>query len=591
MNMHRSPRWFHHPLITELVALGLLLSSLTLGSRPAHAAITSVVVSNDATSISYQFQYSGTPAFRRAYIDVDRNPSTGFSQQGIGADYLLENGSLYKHLGGGWSWQFLETVTHTASAGVAQWSVARASIGESAIPNDADIVFQTETPLETSPQYTHVYSGSSGSGTTTQYTASGATLANPERGFYHYTGDCNQSDFVESTLRAYRTNEKITQIFCIFYLSEFKSSPISQAQLDRFQRQANTVRAAGLKMIVRFAYTASADGDDAPLSRVTAHLDQLAPYLSANSDVISVVQTGLIGAWGEWYYTQNFGNAGSLSQTDWNNRKAVVDKLLAVLPTTRMVQLRTPKFKRTLYGATALSASQAYNGTANARIGHHNDCFLASPDDWGTYENTTVEYPYLAAETSYLPMGGETCNLNPPRSACASALNEMGLFHYSYLNADYEPSVLSSWATGGCRPEIDRRLGYRFALVSGTFPETATRGAAMPIELTLKNEGWAAPFNPRSVELVLRNTSSGATYRLPLSADPRRWMPGTSVTISQAVTVPATLPAGSYALLLNLPDPASSLSTRPEYAIQLANQNVWEASTGFNDLHRTVTVN
>jgi hypothetical protein len=570
----------------------LLLSGLLLASSSAQAAISAVVVGNDATSVQYQFQYSGAPAYRRAYIDVDRNPATGFAQQGIGADYLLENNSLYANVGGGWNWQLVKTVTYTDSAGTVKWTLARADIGETATPNDADVVFQVEAPLETSTKYTHVYSGGTnpGTGTTTQYTASSATIANPERGFYHHINNCNETDFVASSLSAYRTNEKITQVICIFYLAEFKNSPISQAQLERFQRQANTVRAAGLKMIVRFAYTSSETGDDAPLSRVTAHLDQLAPYLSANSDVISVVQTGLVGAWGEWYYTQNFGNTGSVSQTDWNNRKAVVDKLLSVLPASRMVQLRTPQFKRTMYGTTALSAAQAYNGSANARIGHHNDCFLASSTDFGTYTNPSVEYPYLSAETNYLAMGGETCALNAPRSDCSTALSEMALFHYSYLNVDYALPVINSWTSGGCRPEIDRRLGYRFALVSATFPATATRGAAMPLDIQIKNEGWAAPFNPRAVELVLRNTSSGAVYRVPLSVDPRRWLAGTTTSIGPSVTIPTSVPAGSYAVLLNLPDPASSLSTRPEYSIQLANQNVWEASSGFNNLNRTVTV-
>ncbi|MDC0710169.1 DUF4832 domain-containing protein [Stigmatella sp. ncwal1] len=571
------------------LAAGAMLHLLLL-SPIAHAAISGVVLSNDATHVTYEFQYSGAPAYQRAYIDVDRNAATGFAQQGLGADYLLENGTLYKHLGGGWSWQSVATVTHLSTGGISRWTVARADLGETASPNDADLVFQVESPLETSAKTTHVYSGSPSSGTTAWYASSSATFANPERGFYHHTGDCDKSDFVASTLKGYRETQKITQVLCIFYLAEFKNSPISQAQLDRFQRQANTVRSAGLKMIVRFAYTTSTTGDDAPLSRVTAHLDQLAPYLSAHSDVISVVQTGLIGAWGEWYYTQKFGNAGVVSQADWNNRKAVVDKLLGVLPSSRMVQLRTPKFKRTLYSTSALASAQAFNGSAVARIGHHNDCFLASPDDWGTYENTSVEYPYLAAETNYLPMGGETCNVNPPRSDCASALSEMGLFHYSYLNADYHSSVLSGWASGGCRPEIDRRLGYRFSLVSGTFPATASRGGVLPLDITLRNEGWAAPFNPRSAELVLRNTATGATYRLPLSADPRRWAPGTSVRINENVTVPAGLAAGNYALLLNLPDPAPALNTRPEYAIQFANADVWEASTGFNTLQRNVTV-
>ncbi|ATB33200.1 DUF4832 domain-containing protein [Melittangium boletus] len=573
---------------------GALLSAyLLLSTASAEAAISGVVLSNDATHVTYQFQYSGAPAFLRAYIDVDRNPATGFAQQGIGADYLLENGSLFKHQGTGWSWLSVGTATHTSTGGTAYWKVARADLGETASPNDADLVFQVESPLETSAKATHVYSGGgtgTGTGTTSWYSASTATIANPERGFYHHTQDCDKADFNATTLKGYRETQKITQVICIFYLAEFKNGPISQAQLDRFQRQASAVRSAGLKMIVRFAYTSSTAGDDVPLSRVSSHLDQLAPYLNSNADVISVMQTGLIGAWGEWYYTQNFGNSGTVSQTDWNNRKAVVDKLLASLPASRMVQLRTPKFKRTMYGTTALASAQAFNGSAAARIGHHNDCFLASATDFGTYENTSVEYPYLAAETNFLPMGGETCAFNPPRSDCASALNELGLFHYSYLNTDYEPTVLNGWASGGCRPEIDRRLGYRFSLVSATFPATATRGAAMPVAFEIKNEGWASPFNPRSVELVLRHTTSGAVHRLPLSVDPRRWAPGTTTTVSQGVTLPASLPSGTYALLLNLPDPAASLNTRPEYSIQLANSNVWEASTGFNTLQRSVTV-
>jgi hypothetical protein len=60
--------------------------------------------------------------------------------------------------------------------------------------------------------------------------------------------------------------------------------------------------------------------------------------------------------------------------------------------------------------------------------------------------------------------------------------------------------------------------------------------------------------------------------------------------VSQTVTLPSTMPKGNYALLLNLPDPQSALRSRPEYSIQLANSNTWEASTGFNNLNFTVAV-
>ncbi|MEE1798381.1 DUF4832 domain-containing protein [Streptomyces sp. JV176] len=414
------------------------------------------------------------------------------------------------------------------------------------------------------------------------------TFANPERGFYHHTDSCDKNDFSSATLQSYRTNEGISLVMCVFYLAEFKNSAISQSALDRLQRQFAAARSAGVKMIVRFAYTDSADGADAPKDRVLAHLDQLAPYLSANSDVIYVVQAGFVGAWGEGYYTKNFGDAGNVTTADWANRKAVVDKTLSSLPSNRMVQLRTPKYKRTMYGTTALPAGQAYNGSSLARLGHHNDCFLASADDYGTYENPAVEYPYLAAETSYLAMGGETCGVNTPRTSCPTTLSELKMFHWSYLNTDYEPNVISGWRSGGCLPEITRSLGYRFALQNGTYPSTATKGGSLPVQFTVKNDGFAAQFNPRGLELVLRNTATSQVYRLPLTGDPRSWAAGATTTVDRTVTLPANLPAGSYSMLLNLPDP--QLSQRPEYSIRLANQGTWEASTGYNNLLHTLTV-
>ncbi|MFC0527740.1 DUF4832 domain-containing protein [Phytohabitans kaempferiae] len=575
------------PKRVTAAVLAVLLCTVALGAPPAHAAITGQSATNTATTVTYRYQYTGGPAWLRVYVDTDRNPATGFATAGVGADYLLENGTLYRHGGGGWAWNAVTAVTHTGGGGTATWTVNRADLGETATPNDADLVFQTESPLDTSARYTHVYSGSGEGGGTVTYQADATDFANPERGLYHHTGDCDTNDFSLATLQSYRTSQQITLVMCVFYLAAFRNAPISAAALAQFQQQADTVRAAGLKMILRFAYTTSTAGDDAPLSRVVQHLDQLAPYLNANSDVIHVVQAGFVGAWGEWYYTQNFGNQGTVSATDWANRKAVVDKLLSVLPTNRMVQLRTPKFKRTMYGTSALGSGQAYNGSAVARLGHHNDCFLASPDDLGTYENTAVEYPYLAAETQWLPMGGETCQPNPPRSQCPTALAELGQFHWNYLNIDYRAEVLNGWSSGGCMADVRRNLGHRFQLTQGTYPASAS--GSLAVQFGVRNVGWAAPFNPRGLELVLRNTATGTVYKRPLSADPRRWAAGTTTTVSQSVSL-SGVPAGSYRLLLNLPDPRSGLASRPEYALRLANTGVWQPATGYNDLLHTVTV-
>ena len=47
---------------------------------------------------------------------------------------------------------------------------------------------------------------------------------------------------------------------------------------------------------------------------------------------------------------------------------------------------------------------------------------------------------------------------------------------------------------------------------------------------------------------------------------------------------------GEYDIYLNLPDPMETLSDNPDYSIQLANEVVWEAETGYNSLLMRINV-
>jgi hypothetical protein len=438
--------------------------------------------------------------------------------------------------------------------------------------------------------------------------ASTDSVANPERGFYRDQGRCDRDDFDVATLRNYRNQDKITLVMCDFYLTKEDGTtpnltdPIRTAQLTQLEQQAATVRAAGAKMIVRFAYTEKCvlsatecvTAHDAAPDIVQEHLNQLAPTLKRNKDVIAVVQSGFVGQYGEGYYSDHFGNAGDVSSVDWAHRKAIVDKLLTVVP-GRMVQVRTPLMKRMMYGIAPVSSGNAYSTAPVARVGHHNDCFLRNPTDSGTYVDPSIEMPYLASDSTYVAVGGETCGVAgpgqpPDRTDCSKALPEMGRFHYSYLNQDYSVNVIDKWHTQGCKPEIDQRLGYRFSLVGSLFPTSIKRGSTFLVQIAIRNTGWATPFNFRPVFLVLRNIATGTVSKLRLDTDPRRWQAGTSVLIAQNVGIPASFHAGAYELLLSLPDVAPSLAARPDYAIRMATNDVWEPTTGFNKLLRMITV-
>jgi hypothetical protein len=365
------------------------------------------------------------------------------------------------------------------------------------------------------------------------------------------------------------------------------------------------VREAGLKCILRFAYT---DDDpterneeppfgDATLAQIEAHIAQLTPILREHADVIAYVQAGFIGVWGEWYYTDHFVDTPSkpwiISDAQYGRRLQMLSALLDALPVTRTASIRYPFAKQAMLGAVhPISEDEAHSGTLPARIGFHNDCFLASDTDLGTYREGRIEADkeYLALSTRYLPQGGESCTPNPPRSDCPTALAELERFHWSYLNWQYNPTVLAGWQAGNCLDEIRRRLGYRVVLKQGIYPDTGQPGGSLPILLELENQGFAAPANPRPVELILRHNENGVVYPLPLSADPRRWLPGVVHRIEQTLTLPADLPVGDYELRLRLPDPTASLAARPAYALRFANTATWDAERGDNRLLHTLTV-
>jgi len=203
-------------------------------------------------------------------------------------------------------------------------------------------------------------------------------------------------------------------------------------------------------------------------------------------------------------------------------------------------------------------------------------------------------------------MGGETCLENAPDDNCASAGGradaDLSRFHYSFLNQGYNANVNDDWVAQGCMEDIKRRLGDRLQLVSGIFRTEASPGQTFPLKLELQNVGYAAPFNPRGLELVLRHTTNGQSFFAELSRDidARFWLPGSNHVCAATLALATNLPQGSYEMLLHLPDPAPLLYGLVPYSIRLANSNatssvttspVWEPATGYHRLGHTLTVN
>jgi len=225
---------------------------------------------------------------------------------------------------------------------------------------------------------------------------------------------------------------------------------------------------------------------------------------------------------------------------------------------------------------------------AKARVAHHNDCFLSSNTDVGTYERDGVitierDQAYLAELTRFTPMSGETCAPNPPRSECTSALQEMALLHFSAINEAYHKGILRSWEEGGCVEEINNRMGYRLSLTTADFNEQERPGGVLNLTVDLQNTGFASIINEHPLYVVLVGGDGIPPYKVQLDIDPRRWEPG-EISFTAKLHIPSNAPEGEYRIALWLPDVYESLRDNPLYSIQFANENVWDESTGYNIL-------
>jgi hypothetical protein len=383
-------------------------------------------------------------------------------------------------------------------------------------------------------------------------------------------------------------------------LADYQGRPIDEAGLATIRSTFATARSKGLKILARFVYNpgpgsttdTSLANPDVPIELALQHIAQLKPLLIQNADVIAVLQAGFVGHWGEWHSSKYL----------HEHRRVIVDALLDALPRQRMLQIRYPRYKEIFFQGP-LTASTAFSGTDASRVGHHNDSFLRGTDDGGTYRSRTSQPPphessycsgaadvidcwkgFVAQEGRFTPVGGETSQVNPPRTDCPNALVELEM-----LNNDFNMDVLNGWTTGGCMPEIRRRLGYRFVLKEAVVPQVVSPGGTLKLDVTLRNEGFAAPYNERPVFVVLENGIDRYELRLN-QVDPRRWEPGVDETISAQVPLPEAIARGTYTLSLWLPDAADSLRGLPSFAVRFANADTWNAAVGSNVLFTDLRV-
>jgi hypothetical protein len=439
----------------------------------------------------------------------------------------------------------------------------------------------------------------------TYYELDESIFPNPERGFYIYSNLLKLDADIGS-----RRDEGHTLIWGQIRMRAYRDVPsLPDSFLAAVDSGFAIARDQGMKVIVRGSYGSRGPGgdytsyQDPPKAHIKNHIEQLAPIFAANADVIALFEAGFIGPWGEWHATEIAEN--------YDLGREMLFHILDHTPADRLVLVRNPRLKQQIFkhgllknlllrifrqsgdGFAVVNAGNAYSGKRVARVGHHNDCFLSSPDDFGTYgqgEMTQAEeMAYLARETLYTAFGGETCQLHV-RNDCGSAIAALETLKGSYLNSGYNRKVLKKWAEQDCFDEVQQRLGARLVLTQSRIAASACPGGQLAVEIGLENRGFAPLYNARDAEIVLENEVSGAVRSFAVDDDPRLWKPEVSHVIATPVLLPIDMALGVYTAYLHLPDPSPRLRDDPRYAYRIANTGLWDGERGYNKLASGIVV-
>lgn len=445
--------------------------------------------------------------------------------------------------------------------------------------------------------------------TTVSYVADlTSVFPNPERGWHNrrdVDGRDGNDDRDFSDVRA----AGHTLIHSYLRLDDFKEmDDIPQSYLDDLQEAMDAIRAYGLKIILRPTHVWS-EKPSVPENRILKHIEQLNAVISKNADVVSHLEVGYLGKWGEWHsglYTE------LSNRDDGDTRYRIIEKILNTTPETMPIAMRYPMHLREVLEELPVPlGSQPLTQVQKDRVGHHGDCFLYDEHDRGTYARLNLWFGNQTLKqqkqytfnliTSYggnKIMGGETCS--PQIERIDETQNDMAMANWTEININFWEDAIEMWkknkltASGNDPLEnefdrISRKLGYRLRLIDATFPKLAKAGKSFAIAANLNNDGFAGIIKKRPMYLVFDNGANRFDVELT-DIDVRTWVSGPIALSPQSVKLPSDMAPGKYKVALWLPDAYANLQSRPEYAVRFANKDMWDETKGYNLLTNSLIV-
>jgi len=418
---------------------------------------------------------------------------------------------------------------------------------------------------------------------------SGEVLRNPDRGFYKLVQVQLKNDDKEDINKFKKQVENITKedpdvsiISFQLNLIEFvpKEDEINAKKIKEVNQYFSIMRDNGYQVIFRVVYDSEGKENPEPsFQTILKHIEQLKDVYVQNEDVILLVEAGYLGSYGEWH-------SGKYDE-DVNKKNQIIDKLLQVIPESIQINLRRPKFIQEYIGSLdTVNSSNAYTAEKIARLGLHNDGYLASDTDLGTYSRNEREESlrWQEKQTLYTLFGGESQNKDSIFTNIENAISDMRKRHCVYLNKTYDTNVKEKWKNTKYNNEngykyIQNHLGYRLILEEMNISQ---KGNKLNIDVQIKNVGFGNIVRKKKTSLILK--SQNEQYEIILDMDIREKLNEDTYSFNLQEKLPNNIKNDTYSAYLKISEPYEKIQNNVKYSIRLANSNIYDEILGANYL-------
>lgn len=428
----------------------------------------------------------------------------------------------------------------------------------------------------------------------------------------------------ESDDTPFDVHNEYTQLYHLrFDISEYsgKINNVSDKDLtsefcNNFRNLLEMFKKHEKNVIIRFTYCPDCAWDgtnkdfEASEEYILRHIETICSVANDYPDVITAIETGLVGGWGEMH--------GTVSAETPDLVATIVNKYLEQTRSSKIpVLVRRPDiiysyiYKYKMNGqldeaqtnkTTAFSVVKDFSISDDedlSRLGLYNDGYLASETDLGTYKsgNRTAEVEWLSKNiTNSTPYGGEVTDGTPQKrlyklknKESFDTVNEMFKMNLSYLNIEFNEVAINEWNSQKSTIEkayanktdlayMKNRLGYRFLVEKSTLK--ILEDNKLGCELKIKNLGFGDLINRRKKVSVILVKDNQPCFEATNISDftgqeslELAFEPGSDITINLE---PNHTPEYEVYIRIDNGD--------EKYAIQFANQNMWNSNFKANKI-------